>query len=172
MDNKVSIDGTWERQFDFDMRSRAFFTVTSDRYTVRVSGGSVRVCDRATGEELARFKGYNYLYTGDIKPDESELFALENGKHFYIFSLKEMRQTHRITLPKTYRCMDMYGEYSEDGKTLYVPVCRITGSDGEHEYHYYVCEYETDGYTLRRMTPVEEEAAHHWPLPPQQPETL
>lgn len=47
---------------------------------------------------------------------------MENGKHFYIFSLGKKVQRKRITLPRTYESIDLYGTYSDDGRILFVPV--------------------------------------------------
>ena len=113
--------GAWKRFFDTRPQAKALFTIYGERYTVLLSGGSATVEDGRTGEQLTRFKNFNYLYTGDIKPDETEFFALENGKHFYVFSLETLTQKLRVTLPRRYEAIDVCGRYSEDGKILYVP---------------------------------------------------
>ncbi len=77
--------------------------------------------DNVTGKELKRFKGYNYLYTGDISPDEKWLFALENGKHFFVYSLETLEEIKRVTLPRGFESIDVYGFYSEDGTVLNIP---------------------------------------------------
>ncbi len=80
------------------------------------------------------------MYTGDVKPDETECMALENGKHFCIFSLKDFTQIKKVTLPTGYGSVDVCGKYSEDGSILYIPV---NGNE--------LCLYETENYTLLRI---------------------
>ena len=80
-------DGRWFREFDFTFNTRVFFTIKTDNFIIRFTGGSLIISDK-NDRELARLGGYNYLYTGDVTPDEKELFALENGKHFYVISLE------------------------------------------------------------------------------------
>lgn len=138
--------GKWKRIFDTRPQAKAFFTIYGERYAVLLSGGSATVEDGRTGEQLARFKDFNYLYTGDIKPDESEFFALENGKHFYVFSLADFTQRLRVTLPRRYEAIDVCGRYSEDGKILYVPAQKY-----DNGYTYVLCWYETDTYSLLSM---------------------
>ena len=86
------------------------------------------------------------MYTGDIKPDETEFFALENGKHFYVFSLETLTQKLRVTLPRRYEAIDVCGRYSEDGKILYVPAYKY-----DNGYTYVLFRYETDAYSLVSM---------------------
>ena len=138
--------GAWKRFFDTRPQARAFFTICGERYTVLLNGGSATVEDGRTGEQLARFKNFNYLYTGDIKPDETEFFALENGKHFYVFSLEDFTQRLRVTLPRRYEAIDVCGRYSDDGKLLYVPAYKY-----DNGYTYVLFRYETDAYSLVSM---------------------
>lgn len=162
MEEKKTINkGKWTREFDYDWSTNTFFTIYSDSYIVELTGGSIKVFKRKTKEELFRIKGYSYLYTGDIKPDESELFALENGKHFYVFSLKEAVQTKKVTLPRTYESIDLYGTYSKDGKSLFVPVAKYI--DETEGYAYWICEYETEAYSLCGMKRVGAEDVPYWP---------
>jgi hypothetical protein len=147
-------NGKWNRTI---WGADAFFTITTDRYTVKITGGSIVVLDRSSGTELKRLKGFNYLYTGDVKPDESEIFALENGKHFYIISLKDFSQK-RFTLPRTYSAVDVYGTYSADGRSLFIPVNRYAGD----KYEYCICEYETENYSLVKKEPSSLKEINHW----------
>lgn len=149
--------GRWHRVMDYD--AKAFFTITTEQYKVALTGGSAILLDRNSGVELKRIKGYHYLYTGDINPAETELFALENGKHFYIISLENFTQKFRVTLPRTYESIDIYGEYSEDGTLLFVPVYKYLNG----EFQYWMCEYETKSYSLVNMRLLQEEEIPHWP---------
>ena len=108
------------------------------------------IIDRNNNEILKRNTGHHYLYTGDINTDETECFALENGKHFYVYSLIDFELIKRITLPKGYESMDMYGHYSEDGKFVYIPAARWVGNPHISEGHYdiVVFKYETETHTL------------------------
>ena len=98
--------------------------------------------------------------TGDVKPDESELFALENGKHFYIISLTDTRPIKRITLPTGYEAIDVCGEYTGDGALLRVPVEKYSNG----KYIYMLCEYETSSYSLANTLPLwqSERLMWHW----------
>lgn len=152
--------GNWEREFNYDWSTNIFCTIISSRFVVQLTGGSVRIFDRAAKKELCHFKGYNYLYTGDIKPDESQLFALENGKHFYIFSLEKLELIKKVTLPRCYEAIDVYGTFSDDGKSLFVPVQRYSDKEG---YIYQLCEYETETYTLQKMDKIPYDSLPSWP---------
>lgn len=133
----------WERLLDPPINGTVC-SLTSAHYVVRFTGGSVIVSDRASDHEIIRYSGFHYLYTGDISPDETAFFALENGKHFYVFSLTQHRRTHTITLPRGYEALDVWGEYSRDGKRLRVPVIRWAN---DHRSSL-LCEYETESYSL------------------------
>ena len=151
--------GKWERVINAEA-SKFSCIVTTTRFIVKFTGGSVIICDRATGNEINRYSGYHYLYTGDVKPDETELFALENGKHFYIISLTDNQPIKRITLPTGYEAIDVCGEYTDDGTLLRVPVEKYT--DGK--YIYMLCEYETNSYSLVNTLPLwqSERLMWHW----------
>lgn len=133
------------------------YTVESNSYILQMTGGSVYIKEKTMGTLLKHFKGLNYVYTGDIKPDESECFALENGKHFYVYSLKSCELIKRVTLPRYYESIDVIGFYSEDGKLLHIPVHRwISEAEQKEDYYnkghyqYAICKYETKNYTLVR----------------------
>ena len=152
--------GKWIREFDFELGAKVFFSITTDKYIVQLTGGSIIILDKDTKNELNRIRGYNYLYTGDVKPDETEVIALENGKHFYVYSLEDFLEKKRVTLPRGYEAIDVYGEYSLDGKFLYIPVYKYVG-DG---YKYCLCEYETKSYSLVNMKEIEQSEMLFWPL--------
>ena len=154
--NKTISDGKWIRTFDLDLHWD--FTIHTDKFVVHITGGSVVISDKKTGTLLNQIKRYNYLYTGDVKPDETELFALENGKHFYIISLEDFAQKLRVTLPRFYEAIDVYGSFSSDGEMLYVPVQRWR-KDG---YEYCLCEYETKTYSLVSMEKIPYSQVTHW----------
>lgn len=148
----------WKRELCFDPTCR--FEITSDSFTIYITGGSVIIKDKTTGELLKRIKGHHYLYTGDINPDETECFALENGKHFYVYSLKNYELIKRITLPRFYDSIDMFGSYSDDGKFIYIPVQRWVKYEKKKDSHlgrykYELCKYETENYTLVDKTDIE-----------------
>lgn len=151
----ITSNDKWNRTFDFN--SHNIFTINTDRFIINITGGSIVICDKKTGAKINQIKGYNYLYTGDVKPDETELFALENGKHFYIISLENFTQKQRVTLPRSYESIDVYGSFSNDGERLYVPVYKYV--DG---YKYWLCEYETKTYSLLRMKAINKEDVPFW----------
>lgn len=152
-------NGKWMRVFDYDFSKREFFTISTDNFIIQITGGSLIIIDKKTGTKLAHIKGYNYLYTGDVKPDEKELFALENGKHFYIISLEDFTQKLRVTLPRSYEAIDVYGNFSEDGELLYVPVYKYI----DNQYKYWLCEYETKTYSLVSMKEIKKSEVTCWP---------
>lgn len=89
----------WEYFIDYD---RAWlFRVTSNRFIVQITGGSIIILDRNTQKQLKRHKGYAYLYTGDISPDEKLCFALENEKYFLVYSMENYELIKRVTLPRS-----------------------------------------------------------------------
>ena len=148
--------GKWDRWFNCDDRWN--FIINTDKYIIQITGGSIIIQNKSNGKEIGRLKGYNYLYTGDVKPDETELFALENGKHFYIISLKDYTQKMRITLPRSYEAIDVYGNYSNDGKSLFVPVYKYA----DNEFKFFLCEYETESYSLIEIKRVKKSEINHW----------
>lgn len=139
----------------------------SETYRIDVTGGSVRIMDKRTGELLREHKGYTYLYTGEIRPDEKEFFALENGKHFYVFSLESFEMCKRVTLPRGYEAIDVYGFYSEDGKMLNIPAERYVYDDKiaqNGHYEYVLCKYETAEYSLIEKIGVENKRKYRWSI--------
>ena len=90
------------------------YLLESSLYKIEITGGSVRIIDKYTNSLRKEFKGYTYLYTGALHPNEIEFFALENGKHFYVYSLENLELKQRITLPRGYDSIDVCGFYSED----------------------------------------------------------
>ena len=137
----------------------------SASFAVEITGGSVKIFSKHTHEMIKAFKGYNYLYTGSIRPDEAEFFALENGKHFYIYSLTTFEQVKRITLPRTYESIDVCGFYSDDGKTLTIPAQRYiyeNKEEGLGHYEYVLFTYETKNHTLIGKTSVSSADSFRW----------
>lgn len=131
------------------------YLLESSLYKIEITGGSVRIIDKHTNSLKKEFKGYTYLYTGAVHPDESEFFALENGKHFYVYSLVNLELKQRITLPKGYDSIDEYGFYSDDGNTINIPAQRYVYDDKEREsghYEYIICRYSSADYTLIEKT--------------------
>jgi hypothetical protein len=127
------------------------FCAESPSFIVEITGGSVRILDKPSGNLIKTFKGYTYLYTGGIRPDETEFFALENGKHFYVYSLRDFELIKRVTLPRTYESIDVCGFYSDDGEILFIPAERYVYDDPDTyqgHYEYVLCQYETTHYTL------------------------
>ena len=137
----------------------------SESFAIEITGGSVRIFRKPANALIKEFKGYKYLYTGDIRPDETEFFALENGKHFYIYSLVSFEQIMRVTLPRTYESIDIYGFYSDDGKILNIPAHRyIYENKEEHigHYEYVLFSYETEHYTLTDKMPIDNIDTFRW----------
>lgn len=151
----ITSNDKWNKTFDIN--SHYIFTINTDRFIINITGGSIVISDKKTRAKINQIKGYNYLYTGDVKPDETELFALENGKHFYIISLEDFTQKQRVTLPRSYESIDVYGCFSNDGERLYVPIYKYV--DG---YKYWLCEYETKTYSLLNMKEINKEDVPFW----------
>lgn len=123
-----------------------------------MTGGSVIIMNKATGEVIKRLKGFNYLYTGDVNFDETELIALENGKHFFVISLEDYTQKMGITLPRTYEAIDVYGEFSSNGESLFIPVRRYR----DDKYEYQLCEYDAKSYKLIHKNAIAESEVNWW----------
>ncbi len=155
--HKIS-SGNWQRVINFDFECQDFFTITTDKFIIRITGGSIIISDKINDAPISRIKGYNYLYTGDVTPDEKDLFALENGKHFYIVSLEDFKQKLKVTLPRSFESIDTYGSYSKDGKHLYIPVQKYV----DKQRKYWLCEYETTRYSLVSMEEISKSNVTFW----------
>lgn len=143
------------------------YCIQSDSFTIQITGGSVRILDRHTEELIKVFKGYTYLYTGDIHPNESEFFALENGKHFYVYSLKNFEMIKKITLPRTYESIDVCGFYSDDGKIINIPaqryICEYKSESGNTgHYEFVLFKYQSSDYTLIETVRIFDYEKYHW----------
>ena len=141
------------------------YTMESSAYTIEITGGSVRIIDKATCTVKQEIRGHAYLYTGAVHPMETEFFALENGKHFYIYSLETLTLKQRITLPRAYESIDVCGFYSEDGKTLTIPAERYVWDQKElglGHYEYVLCKYSTEDYTLIDKTVISHKSPYLW----------
>ena len=152
----------WEHHTDD--KSGWKYSVTSNKFIVQITGGSITVLDKQTEMPLKRYKGHHYLYTGDISLDETQCFALENGKHFYVYSLENYELIKRVTLPRGYECIDMYGHYAEDGTQICIPVKRWVGNKVtcEGSYEYVMCQYDAQQLTLMEMTTIEDPEIFWW----------
>jgi hypothetical protein len=141
------------------------YTLESSLYIIEITGGSVRIIEKATNTLKKEFKGYTYLYTGAIHPDKTEFFALENGKHFYIYSLASFELKQRITLPKGYESIDVCGFYSEDGNTINIPAQRYVYDNkgqGIGHYEYIICKYSSVDYTLIEKINIQNKRTFLW----------
>ena len=141
------------------------YSLESSLYEIEITGGSVKILNKKTGALKKEFKGYTYLYTGAVHPDETEFFVLENGKHFYVYSLETFELKKRITLPRTYTSIDVYGFYSEDGRTINIPAERYVYNDKEQEighYEYVLCKYTSADYTLIEKTKIPDKYSYLW----------
>ena len=152
----------WEHQTD--EKSGWKYSVRSNKFIIQITGGSISILDRQTQTPLKRYSGHHYLYTGDISPDEKQCFALENGKHFYVYSLENFELIKRITLPRGYQCIDMYGHYSEDGTQICIPVNRYisanTSSGGYYEY--VMCKYDAQQLELIEKVILDDPQPYQW----------
>lgn len=135
-----------------NLKSDYWYDAKSENFVVRATGGSVVIVDKHTRNVLMRHKGLGYVYTAGIKPDERECFALENGKHFYVYSLKNFELIKRVTLPRCYEAIDVYGSYSEDGKVLTIPLSIKSGA-----WVHALARYETENYSLIGVESVDRE---------------
>ena len=153
-------------QHNIDTTSGWKYSVTSNSFIIQTTGGSISILDRQTKENLRNYKGHNYLYTGDISPDETQCFALENGKHFYVYSLEVFELIKRVTLPRGYVCIDMYGHYTEDGKEICIPAQKWSGNEAisEGHYEYIMCRYDAKQLHLVEKVALEDPAPYRWIL--------
>ena len=141
------------------------YYVESESFTIEITGGSVRMTDKSTGKLIKVFSGYTYLYTGGVNPNECDFFALENGKHFYVYSLKNFKLLKRVTLPRTYEAIDVCGFYSDDGKVLNIPAERYVYDDKDAElghFEYILCRYETDNYSMIEKVKIADKTPYLW----------
>ncbi len=129
-------------------------------FVVHFTGGSIKIFDKSSQKLLRTFKGLHYVYTGSIHPNETQCFALENGKHFYVISLETMELIKRITLPKGYESIDAVGYYSSDGTTINIPASRYVNDSNDSSGGYYeriLCKYRSNDGKLLEMKPVKHE---------------
>ena len=141
------------------------YLLESSLYKIEITGGSVRIIDKYTNSLKKEFKGYTYLYTGALHPNEFEFFALENGKHFYVYSLENLELKQRITLPRGYDSIDVCGFYSEDGNIINIPAERYVYDDKEQElghYEYIICKYSSIDYTLVEKMDIPDKHQYLW----------
>jgi len=160
----------WDHQTD--QKHGWKYSITSNAYIVRITGGSIAILDRQTNAVLRQHKGHHYLYTGDISPDETQCFALENGKHFYVYSLENYELIKRVTLPRGYECIDMYGHYTEDGKYICIPAHKWIGNEsiGEGYYEYVMFQYDAQALTLIEKAIIDDPNKHWWKMDDSVPE--
>ncbi len=140
----------------------------STSFVIHFTGGSVKIYEKSSSILLATFKGLHYVYTGCIRPDEKQCFALENGKHFYVISLGSMELMKRITLPKGFESIDAVGYYSSDGTTINIPASRYVTDSSSSTGGYYeriLCKYNSESLELLKIKPVKYELLQKklWP---------
>ena len=154
----------WEHHTDTEHGWK--YSITSDNFFIQITGGSIKFLDHQTKALLKQHKGHHYLYTGDISPDETQCFALENGKHFYVYSLKDYELIKRVTLPRGYESIDMYGHYSEDGSQICIPAQKWIGSHtfSDGYYEYVMCRYDAQQLSLIEKVIIENPKCYRWPL--------
>ena len=150
--------GHWRRVIDPD--GEAFCVIVTDRFVIGVKTGRVLFLEKKTKKRLDPIMGFHNLVTGDVKPDESELAVLEQGKHFHVVSLKTFEVIKKVTLPRSFYASDSYCTYSEDGGTLTVPVMKYDYD--KREYVHMRCEYETENYTLVSKKEISREEMDWW----------
>lgn len=141
------------------------YCAESDSFVIEITGGSVRIIDKSTQNLIKEFRGYTYLYTGDINPNECDFFALENGKHFYVYSLTDFKLIKRVTLPRGYDAIDVLGFYSDEGKILNIPAERYVYDDKETKlghFEYILCKYETHNWTLIEKASIAHKTPYLW----------
>ena len=160
----------WEHQTDEKHGWK--YSVSANKFIIQITGGSISILDRQTQALLKRYSGHHYLYTGDISPDEKQCFALENGKHFYVYSLENFELIKRVTLPRGYECIDMYGHYTDDGSQICIPAHRYikanTISGGYYEY--VMCQYDAQQLILTEKSIIEDPKPYHWEIDTSLPE--
>ena len=153
-------------QHHTETNDRWKYSITSDTFIIQITGGSIAIFDRHTKALLRRHKGHNYLYTGDISPDETQCFALENGKHFYVYSLENYELIKRVTLPRGYESIDMYGYYTEDGEQICIPAHKWIKNEAiainKGRYEYVICRYDTKALTLIEKVIIEDPKPYRW----------
>ena len=152
--------GYWRRVINPDEGAEAFCIIITDRYVIGVKTGRVIFLDKKTKKRLTPIMGFHNLVTGDVKSDGSEMVVLEHGKHFHVISLETFEVVKKVTLPRTYMATDVYCTYSDDGKTLTIPISKYDYD--ERKYKYCRCEYETEGYTLLSQTEITREEVDQW----------
>ena len=152
--------GYWRRVINPDEGAEAFCIIITDRYVIGVKTGRVIFLDKQTKKRLKPIMGFHNLVTGDVKSDGSEMVVLEYGKHFHVISLETFEVVKKVTLPRTFMATDGYCTYSDDGKTLTVPINKYDYD--KRKYVYCRCEYETKDYTLLSQTEISRKEADFW----------
>lgn len=156
----------WQHHTDANCRWK--HCVTSDKFIIQITGGSIAILDCHTQALLRQHKGHHYLYTGEISPDETQCFALENGKHFYVYSLENYELIKRVTLPRGYESIDMYGYYTEDGGQICIPAHKWIKNEtiaiSKGCYEYVIFRYDAKALTLIEKVIIEDSKPYRWKL--------
>ena len=68
----------------------------------------------------------------------------------------------RVTLPRGYECIDMYGHYTEDGRQICIPAHKWIGNEsiGEGYYEYVMCRYDSQALTLIEKVIIDDPKKH------------
>lgn len=139
------------------------YQIWSTSFVIQITGGSITIKDRNTMEVLRCHRGHKYLYTGDIHMDETVCAALEYGKHFYVYSLKDFELVKRVTLPRGYESVDLDCRYSLDGQYLLVRTKRwVKISDYEGRNEYVMLRYSAEDYSLTDRLPLGDPEEFRW----------
>lgn len=150
--------GNWKRVINPD--GEAFCNIVTKNYVIGIKTGRVIFLDKNTKKRLPPIMGFHHLNSGDVKPDESELVVLDCEKHFYVISLKTFEVIKKALVPRGTYTGSVYCTFSADGKILYVPV-QLYDYD-IRQYKYFMCEYETENYTLLKKTEIKREEVDWW----------
>ena len=94
------------------------FVIYNDKYTATLTGQSVYIRDRETGDEITRFKGLRYAYRAVFNPIKNMLVVKSTEPWLYFYSLETMSLIRRIKCKKAYQVQDSGFCVSTDGKYI------------------------------------------------------
>lgn len=99
----------------------------SRSYIIGCTGQKAVVLDKQLNL-VGTVTGLEYVYYAEVSPDETKLLLISNGNKFYIVDLQTFEKIRATVKAPFSRNLEGKGCWSFDGKSVWIPVQRTTGS--------------------------------------------